>query len=389
MRGPWPWMLAVVVLVGAWSGPPAVARAVSVDRITQQEIRTLDARALDRYLADLGRTHPSVPPPTLAGVVEALLHHRNPISLQRLVAGTEQAVLGDVLAEGRVLGVLLLLTVLAAVIGRLADAFAERAVADLAQFVVMAALVGVAAASFAIAVRAVAGMIGQLVALMEASIPAVVVLMASSGAVGSAGLFHPLLLAAVNLIAVVAQQWVLPLLLAAVTVEVLSAWMPRFPLSQLAGVLRQAGLFSLGGLLTLFLAVAALENVAGKMADSLALRTGKFLANAMIPVVGKMFSDAMDVVLRSSGLLLAALGLVAGVAVMLTVLFPLVKVLVMMLFFRLGAAGAEPLAAAGVSRTLAVMANGLGYLAATGAAVALMFFITLTVVVSAASGVAP
>jgi stage III sporulation protein AE len=179
------------------------------------------------------------------------------------------------------------------------------------------------------------------------------------------------------------------LVLLGVVVEVVSAWLPHFRLSQLASLLKQVAVFSLGGLLTVFLAVTAMENVAGRMADGLALRTGKFLANALLPVVGKMFSDAMDVVLRSSGLLLSALGMTVGMALIVTVAFPIVKVLVMLLMFRLGAAGAEPLQVDGVSKTLGVMANGLGLLVSVGAAVALMFFVVMTIVVSAASGVAP
>jgi stage III sporulation protein AE len=274
-------------------------------------------------------------------------------------------------------------------LGRLADAFPGQEAAHVADLVVLAALIGVAVTSFGVAVQAVTQMIDQLVSLMEASIPAVVVLMAGSGAVTSAGLFHPLLMMAVNLIALATKGWVLPLVILSVVVEVVSAWMPQYRLTQLANLLKQVAIFSLGGLLTLFLAVTAMENVAGRMADGLALRTGKFLANALLPVVGKMFSDAMDVVLRSSGLLLSALGMTVGLALIVTVSFPIVKVLIMLLMFRLGAAGAEPLQVDGVSRTLTVMANGLGLLASVAAAVALMFFVVVTVVVAAASGVAP
>jgi stage III sporulation protein AE len=185
------------------------------------------------------------------------------------------------------------------------------------------------------------------------------------------------------------QDVVLPMVLVAVAVELTGAWMPRFGLGQLGSVLRQLAVFFLGGLMTVFLGVIAMVNVAGKMSDSLALRAGKFLTNAMIPVVGKMFSDAMDVVLRSSGLLLASTGLAVGFAVIVAILFPLAKVLAVMLLYRLGAVAAEPLGVAGVGQTLTVLANGMGMLAAVAASVALMFFIVTTIVVAAAGGVAP
>lgn len=375
--------MAVVLL------PAVGVHAASVTEVTNHQLNLLDTRSLDQYLTSLSHQYPSAPSLTLKSVVDKLIHRQNPFSIQGLLTAVQVAIGGDVLREGRVLGILLILTVLGGVLSRLAEAFPGREVASLGRLVVMAALVGVAVSSFGVAVAVVSTMIGQLVNLMEATIPVVVVLMAGSGAVTSAGIFHPLLMLAVNMVAMATKDWVLPLILMGVVVELVAGWLPQFSLTSLASLLKQVGMFSLGGLLTLFLAVVAMENVAGKVADGLALRTGKFLANAMIPVVGKMFSDAMDVVLRSSGLLLSALGMTAGLAIIVTVAFPLLKVLVMMLFYRLGAAGAEPLAVEGITKTLNIMANGMGLLLAMAAAVALMFFVVVTVVVSAASGVAP
>jgi stage III sporulation protein AE len=372
----------------AWLASQGVVRAAPLSNTAVRQLHALNTAQLDRDLAELGRTA-GMPGLSVGTVVHDLLTHQNPFSVHALIAALVNAVGGDVLAEGRLLGILLVLTVVGAVVMRLADAFPGRDVAKIAQLVVTAALVAVALSSFGMAVAMVSGMMKSLLSLMEASIPVVIVLMASSGAVTSAGLFHPLIISAVNLVALATTDWVLPLVLLAVGLEVVSAWMPEFRLSQLANLLKQVAMFSLGGLLTLFLAAVAIENAAGKVADGLALRTGKFLTNAAIPVVGKLFSDAMDVVLRSSGLLLTAVGVTVALGVMVTVAFPLVKVLVLSLFYRLAAAGSEPLGVTSVGRTLSVMAGGLGLLAAVGAAVALMFFLTVSMVVSTASGVAP
>ncbi len=385
------WMVLALLVVGSGIGLgwPGSVQAAGLGQVTEQQLNALNSASLEHYLANLGKQYPTAPTLSLRRIVTALAHRQNPVSPAVLLNAVAGAVGGDLVREGRILGLLLLLTVAGAVLGRLSEAFPGQDAARLADLVVLAALIGVAVTSFGVAVSTVSGMIDQLVSLMEASIPAVVVLMTGSGAVTSAGLFHPLLMMAVNLIALATKGFVLPLVLLGVVVEVVSAWLPHFRLSQLASLLKQVAVFSLGGLLTVFLAVTAMENVAGRMADGLALRTGKFLANALLPVVGKMFSDAMDVVLRSSGLLLSALGMTVGMAVIVTVAFPIVKVLVMLLMFRLGAAGAEPLQVDGVSKTLGVMANGLGLLVSVGAAVALMFFVVMTIVVSAASGVAP
>ena len=381
------WMVGLGVGAAAGLGWSPTAWAAPQNPAAQ-ELKTLDTRQLDHALALLGQGT-GAPPLSVGTVVHDLLTRQNPFHAIQLLDALLQAVGGDLLVEGRLLGILLVLTVIGAVIMRLADAFPGRDVARVAQLVVTAALVTVALSSFGMAVVVVSGMMQSLLHLMEASIPVVVVLMASSGALTSAGLFHPLIMATVNVVALATTDWVLPLVLLAVALEVVSAWLPEFRLTQLASLLKQVAMFSLGGLLTVFLATVAVENAAGKVADGLALRTGKFLTNAAIPVVGKLFSDAMDVVLRSSGLLLTAVGVTVALGVMVTVAFPLVKVLLLSLLYRLAAAGAEPLGVASVGKTLQAMAAGLGLLVAVGAAVALMFFLTVSMVVSTASGVAP
>ncbi len=382
----WAAVLLLLMTVLTVSRP---ARAAGLGNVTSRQLTALNPTSLEHYLSNLGRQYPSAPALSLRRIATDLAHRRNPLSLTGLGRALGEALGGDLLREGRILGLLLVLTVAGAVLSRLSDAFAGREVAEVANLVVLAALVGVAVSSFRVAVGAVSGMIDAVVHLMEATIPAVLVLMAGSGAIASAGMMRPLLIMTVNMVALAAKGFVLPLVLLAVVVEVLAAWLPRYRLAQLANLLKQMAIFSLGGLLSLFLAVCAMENIAGRMADGLALRTSKFLANAFLPVVGKMFSDAMDVVLRSSGLLLGAVGMTVGLALIVIVLFPVLKVLAMLLMFRLGAAGAEPLGVEGVTRTLTVMANGLGLLVSVAAAVGLMFFLVVTVVVASASGVAP
>src|SRR5579875_2318483 len=253
-------ILAAIACAVALSGG---ARAAGLDSVTTRQLNALNPVSLERYLENLGRAYPAAPAVSLRRVVSDLAHRRNPLALQALGRALLDAVGGDLVQEGRVLGLLLILTVAGAVLARLGEAFSGHGVAEVASMVVLAALIGVAVSSFRLAVSGVAGMIGQIVHLMEASIPAVLVLMAGSGALASAGMMHPLLIMTVNLVALAAKGFVLPLVLLAVMVEVVAAWMPRYRLAQLASLLKQVAIFSLGGLLSLFLAVCAMANVAG------------------------------------------------------------------------------------------------------------------------------
>ncbi len=369
---------------------PAIARAESVSHMVNQQIQSLNTQGLEREINAMIQGSHAPPLPTIGQLAQSLLHHKLPLDPTVLLSRLGSALLGDLGAETRVLGIIFLLTVLAALLSRLGDAFEggdKAGVAGLAHIVVVSALVLVAVHSFAVALGLVQSLVGNLVHLMESLIPMLMVLVAGSGAMASAGIFHPLMLLVTNLVAVLTKRWVLPLVLMATLIELVSVWLPTFSLRTLGGLLRQVGLTLLGGFMTLFLGVMAIEGAAGSVADGVSLRAGKFLANTFVPVIGKMFSDAMEVVLGSSLVLKNAVSMFGALAIITLVSFPLLKLFAMMILYRIGAAGSEPLGVARVGEALNLMATALGWLMALAGAVALMFFLVVTVVVGTSNGV--
>lgn len=366
------------------------AEAASVSSLITQQVHSLQTAGLESQVNQMVEQQGGPPLPTVTQIVSRVLHRQMPINPSALLSAASRALLGDVVAEGRVLGLIFLLTVWAAVLARISegmDAADKTGVTGLAHMVVVSALMLVALHSFVVALDLVQGLVGTLVHFMESLIPLLMVLMAGSGALASAGIFHPLMILVTNLVAVLTKRWVLPLVLMATLVELVSVWLPRFSLRTLGGLLRQVGLTLLGGFMTLFLGVMAVEGAAGSVADGVALRTGKFLANTFVPVIGKMFSDAMEAVLGSSLLLKNAVSVFGAIGIISLLLFPLLKLFAMMLLYRVAAAGAEPLGVASVPEALNLMANALGWLMAILGAVGLMFFLVVTVVVGTTNGV--
>lgn len=383
----WMWvaLVAGVVLV------PHTAYAASVPHLVNQQIQSLNTSGLEKNLNQMiHHAGASQSLPSIGQIAQAVLHKHMPFDPRVLLSALVTALLGDLTVEGRVLGIIFLLTVLAALLARLGETFEgndKQGLVSLTQMVVVSALILVALHSFGVAIGMIQGLVSNLVHFMESLIPLLMVLIAGSGAIASAGIFHPLMLLVTNTVAVLTKRWVLPLVLMATLLELVSLWLPKFSLKTLGGLFRQVGLTLLGGLMTLFLGVMAVEGAAGSVADGVTLRTGKFLANTFVPVIGKMFSDAMEAVLGSSMLLKNAVSVFGALGIIALVAFPLVKLFAMMVLYRVGAAAAEPLGVSGVSEALNLMANALGWLMAVAGAVALMFFLVVTVVVGTTNGV--
>jgi stage III sporulation protein AE len=173
---------------------------------------------------------------------------------------------------------------------------------------------------------------------------------------------------------------VLPLFFLAAVLKLFNHISSEFKLSKLAGLFEFTGKLSLGIIMTIFIGVMAVQGVTGGVADGVALRTAKYSAD-LVPVVGKFFKDAVELVVTSGLLLKNSLGIVAIFAIALISIGPVIKIVAMILVFRISSAMIEPLGQKDLADTLQDMAKSLIFIFASVASVAIMFFMTVAVVV--------
>ena len=94
-----------------------------------------------------------------------------------------------------------------------------------------------------------------------------------------------------------------------------------------------------------------------------------------------MFSDTIEVAAGYVVMIKQALGIFGVIIILGIVLFPLLKVAAIALIYRIAAAVAEPLGDSRTSAILEMMSAHLFLMLAAVAAVALMFFIMIAIVV--------
>src|SRR5690606_852902 len=133
----------------------------------------------------------------------------------------------------------------------------------------------------------------------------------------------------------------------------------RFKVSRLAGLFKEGTMFLLGLIFTIFIGALSLQGVGGAVADGISLRTAKYLSDAFIPVVGGMFADVLEAVVGGSLLLKNAIGLVGLLAIGAIVLFPVLKILAIILIYKVCAALIQPIGESAIADTIQNMSNSL------------------------------
>ncbi|EKP93822.1 stage III sporulation protein AE [Thermaerobacter subterraneus] len=366
----------------AAAAPPAF---VDVEQLAREQWEETEGatgflEALDRVRQQVGEAIPGL---DWEHTLDALRRGELPWSAGDLLGALLRALAGEVLTNGGLLLRLLVLAVLLAVLQAIENAFDNEAVARAAYAVTYLALIALALVSFRDALTISQQAIRGLVDFLLASLPVLLTLMASTGALATAGILHPLVVATAHTVSVIVGQWVLPLIFLAAVVDIAGHFPVGNSLSGLSRLLRQAALVILGLAGTVFLTVVAIQGAAGSVADGIALRTAKYLVGTFIPVVGGMLSDSVELVVTSSLLLKNAVNLLGMLAVFALVAWPLLKLVALVFVYRLVAAAIQPVGPGHVAGALQSMGDHLVLVGAATAVVGLMFFIVMAVMLAA------
>jgi stage III sporulation protein AE len=197
--------------------------------------------------------------------------------------------------------------------------------------------------------------------------------------------FHPVLVAAVSIMATVVKNIVFPLLFFGAILAVISHISERFRVTRLAGLCKDIGIGVLGLSLTVMIGVIAVQGIAGSVADGVALRTAKYMTGAFLPVVGGVLSDAVEAVVGCSLLLKDAIGLLGALAIFVICIFPVLKIAAMMLIYKIASALIQPIGDVGLADSLQTIASYLMLVLASVASVGVMLFLMIAAVVGAGS----
>lgn len=383
-------LLLTTLTMGGVAGaeePGARDPAAVRDELLLRQMEQLDTRPLEAFLADINRTWEGYGPEiSLRDFLELYRGEDDAkYAPQAIFSGLLRYLIREVLANAGLLAKLVVLAVVAALLQNLQSAFDSEATGKLAHWVVYLVLIGLAMTGFGLAVSTARQVMDTLSGFMLAMLPMLLTLLAGMGGVTSAAIFHPLMVTFTSMAATLMVTVIFPLIFLSAILEIVSGLNEQYKLTNLAGLLRQGAMLSIGLMFTIFFGVVAVKGAAGAVADGLTFKTAKFLFGSFIPVVGKMFADAADLIFGSGILLKNALGMVGAAAIFFIAAFPLLKILSLVLVYQIAAALIQPVGATQVSKMLTTMAKALQLVFASVAIVTLMFFVSLTVIVGAAN----
>ncbi len=270
-----------------------------------------------------------------------------------------------------------------AVISHFKPSFGETGVskaAQTAQFVIVGTItIGVMTYAFGIGINAIASM----TAFTKELFPLLIALLTALGGITSASILSPATVFLTTGISIFFNDFILPLIIVLTVFTLVSSFSSTVKLTGFCSLIKTVIKWSVGICSTVFVGIVSIQGLLGSTFDGLSIKTAKYTIDKFVPVIGGLFSGSVDVLISCSLLIKNAVGIAGILIIAGIVIKPAFAILAHYFLFKLCAAVLEPVAGEKMGQFMQGAADVMLMLFAAVLASAVMFFITIGVIIGA------
>lgn len=278
------------------------------------------------------------------------------------------------------LGLILIIIIIHSILKSVTDGLENKNVSQITYYVQYIMIVTLIMNNFVSVINIIKESIQNLVGFSNNLIPILVTLMLTTGCISSATVIEPVLLLIITFIGNVVLDFLLPLVLVATALSVISKVSDKVQIDKISKFMKSSVVWVLGIVLTLFVSVVSLEGSLTSGVDGITAKTAKAAVSNVIPVVGKILGDAVDTVIGCSNILKNAVGLVGVIVIICICIMPIAKLTILSFSYKLTSAVCEPLADKNIVSLLDQVGDTFKILLAVMVSVSVMLLIGITLV---------
>lgn len=249
-----------------------------------------------------------------------------------------------------------------------------------AQYVIIGTItISILASAFSIGTKAITGM----TTFTEKFFPVIISLLTALGGLTSSAILSPATVFLTTGVSLFYNSFIFPLIIVLTVFTLINNFSESIKLNGFCSLIKTIIKWAIGISFTVFLGVIAIQGLLGSTFDGISIKTAKYTIDKLVPIVGGMFSDSVDVLISCTLLIKNAVGVTGIIIVAGIVITPIFGILAHYFLFKLSGAVLEPIAGNTISKFANDSADVLLILFAAVLAAAAMFFITIAVIIGA------
>lgn len=273
--------------------------------------------------------------------------------------------------------------IISALLKNLQEAFNTEGISEVAFYACYALMIVMLTKTFLISLDMAKDVITNVVEFMSKLLPVLVLMLGAAGGLTQAATMDPIILGATILIPQIYLNIIIPLILSSFVLQFANNMSNGSKLSNLCDITKKSTMWIQGIVITIFIGLLTVRGITASTIDAVTLKTTKFAIDNFIPIVGKSFSDAISSVAGYSLIIKNAIGSIGLIAIILIILYPIIKIVLSSIIFKLSASLLEPIADKRITKSIAAAGESLTLIISCVLCVSLMFFILVAMMVQA------
>ena len=276
---------------------------------------------------------------------------------------------------------ILIIIVIHSVLKAIIENLGNDSVSKVAYFIQYLLIVTIIINTFTDMLDIVQDAITDITNFMNLLVPILITLMLTTGSIVSSGVAETALLFLINIMGVLINNFIVPLVLISTTLSIVSNFSDKVHIDRLSKFIKSAVIWILGIILTVFVCTLSIEGTLSSSVDELTSKTTKAAISNFIPVVGKIMGDSLDTVIGCANILKNGVGVIGLIIIFSIAILPVIKIAVMWALIRLVSALCEVVADEKIVKLLDCIGDSYKILFGILVSVSVMFIVGITIVI--------
>ena len=283
------------------------------------------------------------------------------------------AIFGEIKSSLKIAASILVLALLSSLIKSLENSFSSSGISTVTNYIVFITVVTLALISFKDVLAICHSTIEGIIGLVNVVIPIMISLLLLMGLPITLSVLNPIVIGGIAAINIIFKKFIFVAISFAFAILVINNITNNIKLSRLSSFIKQINVVALGAVFTVYLGLVSIQGLYVTSFDKFSVKTAKFAIGNFIPVVGGFVSDSVDILLSSSQLIKNVFGGIGLVILVGMCLIPLIKIIGVILVYKVCAIAVEPIGEDNISSFLNEVANLMTIVLVTLIAITIMF----------------
>lgn len=279
---------------------------------------------------------------------------------------------------------LIMIAIVAAVFTNFTNVFNNNHVGETSFYITYLLLFTTITGTFATATTVASDAISAVLAFMKALIPTYFMSIAFCSSKATTLVFYESALVLITIVDVVLVHIMIPLVNIYMVITLVNNLAKEDFLSKLAELLESIIKWSMR---TLFIAVVGFNTIQGLIvpASNSVKKTLAIKFTKAIPGIGNSLNSVAETVMGAGTLIKNAIGVTGLVVIVLICVFPLIKLIITMLIYKVGVAVVQPISDKRIISCISGAANAAGLLVYVVSIAAVLFMVTIAILAATTS----